>query len=134
MCAIVCGFFLYWYHFCDAELKYSLPWYLNYQLYINLLVPVIINLRSSSIWVETLLSMVSLHIMLYLCNSYRSMHWTFFIYWHIEWTHSIEKENRTLSYLQSSKIYTTIYGHFFIQWFLFQLNIIIFHFSSWFSL
>lgn len=36
---------------------------------------------------------------------------------------TFNQENRTLSYLQSSKNYTTIYGHFFMQWFLFQVNL-----------
>lgn len=52
--------------------------------------------------------------------SYRSMHSAFFIYW--QWMNTFNQENRTLSYLQSSKNYTTIYGHFFMQWFLFHVN------------
>lgn len=36
---------------------------------------------------------------------------------------TFNQENRTLSYLQSSKNYTTIYGHFFMQWFLFHVNL-----------
>lgn len=35
---------------------------------------------------------------------------------------TFNQENRTLSYLQSSKN-STIYGHFFMQWFLFQVNL-----------
>lgn len=31
-CMSVCGVFLYWYHFCGAELKYSLPVYMIPQL------------------------------------------------------------------------------------------------------